>query len=62
MGISNKRFSSKLFEDIQDNELSIVSTAITSYASFSGVEFMRVHDIESNQDAVEVSWKTLISQ
>ena len=54
--------NAKLFEDIQDNELSIVSTAITSYASFSGVEFMRVHDIESNQDAVEVSWKTLISQ
>ena len=62
VGISNKRFSSKLFEDIQDNELNIISTAITSFASFSGVEFMRVHDIEPNQDAVEVSWKTLISQ
>lgn len=62
LGVSNKRFSSKLFADIQDDELSIVSTAITSFASFSGVEFIRVHDIEPNKDAVEVSWKTLTSQ
>ena len=61
LGVSNKRFSSKLFENIDDNELTIISSAISSFASYSGVEFLRVHDIEANLDAVEVSWKTFTS-
>ncbi len=61
LGVSNKRFSSKLFKNINDEELTIVSSAISSFASYSGVEFLRVHDIEPNLDAVEVSWKTLTS-
>ena len=61
LGVSNKRFSSKLFENIDDNELTIISSAISSFASYSGVEFLRVHDIEANHAAVEVSWKTFTS-
>ena len=61
IGISNKRFSSELFKNIHDNELNIISSAISSYLSYKGVEFIRVHDIEPNHDAVEVSWKTYTS-
>ena len=40
LGVSNKRFSSKLFENIDDNELTIISSAISTFASYSGVEFL----------------------
>ena len=53
--------SSKLFKNISDNELTIVASTISSFASYSGVEFLRVHEIEPNQDAIEVSWKTFTS-
>lgn len=62
LGVSNKRFSSKLFKNIHDSELSIVSSIVSSFASYSGVEFLRVHNIELNHDAIEVSWKTISSQ
>lgn len=58
LGVSNKRFSSKLFNDIKDEELSIASLAISSIMAYSGIEFLRVHDVETNKDAVEVAWKT----
>tara|TARA_B100001564_G_scaffold147765_1_gene124144 strand:+ start:1015 stop:1818 length:804 start_codon:yes stop_codon:yes gene_type:complete len=61
IGVSNKIFSSEVFKDIKDSELDIVSSAVSSFATFSGVEFIRVHKIEPNHDAVEVSWKTYIS-
>ena len=61
LGVSNKRFSSKLFKNISDNELTIVASTISSFASYSGVEFLRVHEIEPNLDAIEVSWKTFTS-
>ena len=61
LGVSNKRFSSKLFKNISDNELTIVSSTISSFASYAGVEFLRVHEIEPNLDAIEVSWKTFMS-
>ena len=61
LGVSNKRFSSKLFKNINDNELTIVTSTISSFASYSGVEFLRVHEIEPSLDAIEVSWKTFTS-
>ena len=61
LGVSNKRFSSKLFKNISDNELTIVASTISSFSSYAGVEFLRVHEIEPNLDAIEVSWKTFTS-
>ena len=61
IGISNKRFSSEVFKDINDSELSIVSSVVSSFATYLGVEFIRVHEIEPNHDAIEVAWKTYTS-
>ena len=61
IGASNKRFSSKIFNGIEDDEMSIASLTISTLAAYSGVEFLRVHDVDANQDAVEVGWKTINS-
>ena len=61
LGVSNKRFSSKIFKDIKDDDLKIISLTISTYAAFKNVEFLRVHDIDANQDAVDVVWKTINS-
>lgn len=61
IGVSNKRFSSEMFKEIKDKEMNIAALAISALATYSGVEFLRVHDIEANQDAVEVAWKTINS-
>ena len=61
IGVSNKRFSSKIFNGIEDDEMSIASLTVSTLAAYNGVEFLRVHDVDANQDAVEVAWKTLNS-
>ena len=52
---------SRGIKNINDNELTIVTSTISSFASYSGVEFLRVHEIEPSLDAIEVSWKTFTS-
>ena len=61
IGVSNKRFSSKIFNGIEDDEMSIASLTVSTLATYNGVEFLRVHDVDANQDAVEVAWKALNS-
>ena len=61
IGASNKRFSKHLFSEIADDDLKIASLVISSIASYHNVEFIRVHDIEPNHDAKEVSWKSVNS-
>ena len=61
IGVSNKRFSSKVFNEIKDDEMSIASLAVSTLAAYNGIEFLRVHDIDENQDAVDVAWKTINS-
>ena len=61
IGVSNKRFSSKIFNEIKDDEMSIASLAVSTLAAYNGIEFLRVHDIDENQDAVDVAWKTINS-
>ena len=61
IGVSKKRFASYVFKDINDSELGIASCAVSSFATYLGVEFIRVHEIEPNHDAVEVAWKTYTS-
>ncbi|MBT3549306.1 MAG: dihydropteroate synthase [Gammaproteobacteria bacterium] len=61
IGVSNKRFSSKIFKGIKDSEMKIAALTISTLATCSGVEFLRVHDTDANHDAVEVAWKTINS-
>ena len=61
IGVSKKRFASYVFKDINDSELGVASCAVSSFATYLGVEFIRVHEIEPNHDAVEVAWKTYTS-
>ena len=58
LGVSNKRFSSKIFSQLKDKDMHIVSLAITAFATYKGVMFLRVHHVGANSDALEVAWKT----
>ena len=58
LGVSNKRFSSKIFSQLKDKDMHIVSLAITAFATYKGVMFLRVHHVGVNTDALEVAWKT----
>ena len=61
IGVSNKRFSSKIFDNINDGEMHIAALTVSTLATCSEVEFLRVHNVEANHDAVEVAWKTINS-
>jgi dihydropteroate synthase len=58
LGVSNKRFASKIFSQFKDEDMYIASLAITAFATCKGVMFLRVHEIDANKDALEVAWKT----
>ena len=58
LGVSNKRFSSKIFSQLKDKDMHIASLAITAFATYKGVMFLRVHNVSANSDALEVAWKT----
>ena len=52
---------SSIIHEIKDDEMSIASLAVSTLAAYNGIEFLRVHDIDENQDAVDVAWKTINS-
>ena len=58
LGVSNKKFSSRLFKNFNDSELNIVSLAVTAHCVINNVSHLRVHDVIANKDALEVAWKT----
>ena len=58
LGVSNKRFSSKIFSQLKDKDMHIASLVITAFATYKGVMFLRVHNVSANSDALEVAWKT----
>mgnify|MGYP001177689272 FL=1 len=58
LGVSNKRFSSNLFKNFNDDELNIASLAVTTHCVVNDVSYLRVHDVSANKDALEVAWKT----
>ena len=61
IGVSNKRFSSEIFDNINDDEMHIAALTVSTLATCSQVEFLRVHNVEANRDAVEIAWKTINS-
>ena len=46
---------------LSSDDLKIISLTISAYATFKNVEFLRVHDVDVNQDAIDVAWKTINS-
>ena len=60
LGVSNKKFSSDLFSHFRDEELNIVSLAVTTHCVLNNVTYLRVHDVAANRDALEVAWKTCV--
>ena len=61
IGVSNKRFSSKIFSSLSDDKLRYVNLAVTTLAAYKRVEFVRVHSISDNYDACKIAHKTLNS-
>lgn len=61
IGVSNKKFSSKVFEGIKEKDYPLVTLINTALSGYQGVEIARVHDVGVNKDASEVVKATLNS-
>ena len=60
IGSSNKRYSSKLFENIQTKEdLKIANLATFATSALSNATYLRVHDVELTKDTVQVISKAM---
>ena len=60
IGSSNKRFSSRLFEDIQTKEDLRVANLVTfATSALSHANYLRVHDVELTKDTVQVISKAM---
>ena len=60
IGSSNKRFSSRLFEDIQTKEDLRVANLVTfATSALSHANYLRVHDVELTKDTVQVMSKAM---
>ena len=55
IGSSNKKYSSRLFENIQTKEdLKIANLATFATSTLSDATYLRVHDVELTKDTVQV--------
>ena len=55
IGSSNKRFSSKLFEEVRTkDDMKIANLACFTVSRLSNVSFLRVHDVGLTNDAVKI--------
>ena len=55
IGSSNKRFSSKLFEEVRTkDDMKIANLACFTASRLSNVSFLRVHDVGLTNDAVKI--------
>ena len=54
IGISHKKFSSKVFDNLSPENYKIVDLSINSFAAYKGVEFIRVHDVAVMSDVIRV--------
>ena len=60
IGSSNKKYSYRLFENIQTKEdLKIANLATFATSTLSDVTYLRVHDVELTKDTVQVINKAL---
>tara|TARA_A100000164_G_C21198562_1_gene448378 strand:- start:32 stop:445 length:414 start_codon:yes stop_codon:yes gene_type:complete len=55
IGSSNKRFSSKLFDDIETkDDLKVANLATFAVSSLSGATYLRVHDVDITKDTIMI--------
>ena len=60
IGSSNKKYSSKLFKNVQTKEdLKIANLATFATSTLSDATYLRVHDVELTKDTVQVISKAL---
>ena len=60
IGSSNKKYSSRLFKNIQTKEdLKIANLATFATSILSKATYLRVHDVELTKDSVQVINKAL---
>ena len=60
IGSSNKRYSSRLFENIQTREdLKIANLATSASSTLSNATYLRVHDVELTKDTIQVLNKAM---
>ncbi|XSG86350.1 MAG: dihydropteroate synthase [Methylohalobius sp. ZOD2] len=56
LGASRKRFMGAILEVSQPGELVAATVATTTLGVTAGVKIFRVHDVEENRQALEVTW------
>ena len=61
LGVSHKKFSSKVYDNLTDKDQIYVDLSIHSFAAYKGVEILRVHDVDITHDLVQVVSATLNS-
>ena len=61
LGVSHKKFSSKVYDDLTDKEHVYVDLSVHSFAAYKGVEILRVHDVGITHDLVKVVRATINS-
>tara|TARA_B100000214_G_scaffold363834_1_gene329768 strand:+ start:405 stop:1196 length:792 start_codon:yes stop_codon:yes gene_type:complete len=61
LGVSHKKFSSKVYDNLTDKDQIYVDLSIHSFAAYKGVEILRVHDVDITHDLVKVVSATVNS-
>ena len=61
LGVSHKKFSSKVYDTLTDKDQIYVDLSIHSFAAYKGVEILRVHDVDITHDLVKVVSATVNS-
>ena len=61
LGVSHKKFSSKIFDNLKDKDQIYVDLSIHSFAVYKGVEILRVHDVDITHDLIKVVRATVNS-
>lgn len=54
LGISRKKFMSKLLQDKPTNDLLAATLAVDSLAVLSRIDYIRVHDVKEHRDLIDV--------
>ena len=61
LGVSHKKFSSKVYNAVRDEDQIYVDLSIHSFAAYKGVEILRVHDVGITHDLLQVVKATVNS-
>jgi dihydropteroate synthase len=62
LGTSRKRFLSEICNQPSSSKLAAATCATTTLGVLAGVSIFRVHDVQENRQAADVSWEICISK